>query len=106
MIFLFRQSFVRCWVRPYAPIECSNRTRLWRKWNIIDRDMARDIEIYSLIHDIGHGPYSHVVEAVTAINHDERGLELLNGLAKVIKQCGGNLENIKRLPPHCLNGTR
>ncbi|OGY63126.1 MAG: hypothetical protein A2745_01780 [Candidatus Harrisonbacteria bacterium RIFCSPHIGHO2_01_FULL_44_13] len=77
-----------------------HRTRLWRKWNIIDRDMARDIEIYSLIHDIGHGPYSHVVEAVTAINHDERGLELLNGLAKVIKQCGGNLENIKRLFSH------
>lgn len=76
------------------------RMELWRRWNIVDRDAARDIEIFSLIHDIGHGPYSHAVEAITAINHDEHGLELLNELTKTIKQCGGNPENIKRLFNH------
>jgi len=75
-------------------------TEIWRKRNIIDKEEARDLEIYGLIHDIGHGPYSHAIEGVTSINHDERGEMILEEIKKPIKQCGGNFDNIKKLFAH------
>lgn len=76
------------------------RMRMWCKLGIVDRETARDIEIFGLVHDIGHGPYSHTIEGVTSIDHDERGLQRLAELEKVINRCGGNYQRIKRLFSH------
>lgn len=76
------------------------RMDMWRKLGIVDRDTARDIEIFGLIHDIGHGPYSHTIEDVTSINHNERGLQRLAELEKAINKCGGDYKRIKRLFSH------
>lgn len=76
------------------------RNRPWKLWNIIDKDLARDLSIYGLIHDIGHGPYSHTIEGITAINHDEHGLMILEDLRKTIRHSGGDFDTIEKLFKH------
>lgn len=76
------------------------RMQIWRRNDVVDKDTARDIEIFGLIHDIGHGPYSHAIEDVTTINHDERGRQYLEQLEKAIKKSGGNYDNIRRMFSH------
>lgn len=76
------------------------RMRIWLNKGVVDRQTARDIEIFGLVHDIGHGPYSHVVEPVTNINHDERGANILKELEPAIKKCRGNFERIQNLFNH------
>ncbi|MDP2696446.1 MAG: HD domain-containing protein [bacterium] len=72
----------------------------WRRAGILKRDAARDIEIFGLLHDIGHGPLSHVIEAVTKVGHDEKGLAILAELEKTIKRCGGDYDHIRAMFDH------
>jgi len=61
----------------------------------LTKDAAHNITLFGLLHDIGHGPLSHVIEAVTKMNHEQYGLVILDRMAKDIAHCGGNLELIK-----------
>ena len=56
---------------------------------------AHNIGLFGLLHDIGHGPFSHVIEAFTATNHEEYGLKILDRMADAIRACGGDVELIK-----------
>ncbi len=62
---------------------------------VFSKKQALNLNLYALLHDIGHGPLSHVVEAATKINHKENGLKIVDLMAGDIARCGGDLELIK-----------
>ncbi len=68
---------------------------------ILTPAQAFDISLFGLLHDIGHGPFSHLIEDLTPYNHKKNGLRILEELREAIEKCGGNFEFIRE----CLSGT-
>ena len=62
---------------------------------LLSQDEAVNLNIYALLHDIGHGPFSHVIEVFTKSNHHKNGLRILDEMKKDIEACGGNVDLIK-----------
>lgn len=77
-----------------------DRMAVWLKDRIVTEQQARDIEIFGLIHDIGHGPLSHLIEPLCSGSHDQRGLIILDRLERAIRAAGGNFKNIRSLFCH------
>ncbi len=63
----------------------------------LNRYQAKNISLFGLLHDIGHGPFSHVIEELTPMSHDENGFKIINRLDKEIKESGGDPKFIKTL---------
>jgi len=74
--------------------------RRWLEYGFINKDEALALCGFALYHDIGHGPFSHVTEALLPINHDENGLIIINELKDEIEACGINFELMKKLFSH------
>ena len=63
---------------------------------------AKNVSLFGLLHDVGHGPFSHVMEELTPLSgdEDENGLVVLKLLKKEIKKAGGDYEFIKKIASH------
>lgn len=57
----------------------------------------RNLELFALLHDVGHGPFSHQVEPVLAGDHHLRGEKAILALEGPIRQCGGDPEAILQM---------
>ena len=63
----------------------------------ITQKEAKNVSLFGLMHDIGHGPFSHVIEELTPINHDQNGMRIIDQLTKEIVKAGGDPKLIKRI---------
>lgn len=55
--------------------------RFIQSLNLEDPDVERQLKIASLLHDTGHGPYSHVIESVEgAVDHEEKSCQVVEEL--------------------------
>ena len=48
--------------------------RLGQKYNISDEDRT-SVRVAALLHDIGHGPFSHVVESILGFHHEQFSID-------------------------------
>ncbi len=57
---------------------------------LLTKKEAWNLSLYALLHDIGHGPFSHIIEIFTKKNHKQHGLEILHKMGPDIRRCGGD----------------
>lgn len=73
----------------------------WLHRGFITKNEARLIIAYALWHDIGHGPFSHVVEEITeelwGRNHDENGAIIVEALQAAVEAVGLDFAEFKKL---------
>ncbi|MEX2436710.1 MAG: HD domain-containing protein [Candidatus Paceibacterota bacterium] len=60
----------------------------WKELGFINENEAKNLPIYALYHDIGHGPFSHVTESLGSVDHNERGLKFFESLKDVFEEAG------------------
>jgi len=63
----------------------------------LTEDEAKNVPLFALLHDIGHGPFSHVIEELTPIDHDKNGMKIIDQLAGEIRKAGGNPVVVKKI---------
>jgi len=63
----------------------------------ITRREAWNVSLFGLLHDIGHGPFSHVIEELTPFDHDKNGMKIISQLNIEIKLAGGDTKLLKRI---------
>ena len=73
------------------------RTRQAIRIQHFEPEQQRALELFALLHDLGHGPCSHQVEPVLSQNHHQRGLKCLEQMAGAITACGGSIELLQRM---------
>ena len=66
------------------------------RMGLLDKYESHNLNLFALLHDIGHGPFSHVIEVFTERNHHKNGIRILGEMAKDIKACGGDIGLIKK----------
>lgn len=82
------------------------RTRLWLNDGIITEEQAVNLKLFGLLHDIGHGPFSHATEPLCRKSHEAYGAFLLSRMGKAIEKCGGSIDQLRCFflrtdPLHC-----
>lgn len=70
------------------------RTERWYNKGLISKNDARNIQIFALIHDLGHGPGGHTIEPILSINHEENGIIIFQEIKQQIEKCGADFEKI------------
>lgn len=70
------------------------RSERWFHKGFISKNDARNLQIFALIHDIGHGPGGHTVEPICSINHENNGVTIFHEIKSQIEECDGNFDKI------------
>ncbi len=55
------------------------------------------LQAFALLHDLGHGPFSHQIEPVLTSDHHQVGQERLLEIAPAIKRCGLSLSELQSM---------
>ncbi|HMI59940.1 MAG TPA: HD domain-containing protein [Puia sp.] len=78
---------------------CSALDELRRKGNAIDPEEELGAKIAILLHDIGHGPFSHALENVLirGVDHEEISISIMRALNR---EFGGRLDTAIRIFTH------
>ena len=75
-------------------------TEKWVKRGFIKEKEAKLMQAYALWHDLGHGPFSHVVESVTKElwnhDHDQNGAKIIDNLKKPVTEVGLDIKELKK----------
>ena len=61
---------------------------------------AKNVPLFALLHDIGHGPFSHLIEELTPFDHDKNGLRIVDELKGEIEKSGGDYKLVKSMFAH------
>ncbi len=76
----------------------------WVGHGMIDEDEAKTLNAFGLLHDLGHGPFSHVVEGVTrekfGRDHDQNGAIIVDDIRPAIEAAGVSFTALKKLFTH------
>ncbi|HEY1074442.1 MAG TPA: hypothetical protein VGE59_01935 [Patescibacteria group bacterium] len=72
-------------------------TRRWLEWGLISPQDAIDGETFGFLHDIGHGPMSHITDPLVDDDHEGRGVTYLRELAPEIADSGADPERMVRM---------
>lgn len=72
------------------------------KGGFLNAKETKNVPLFGLLHDLGHGPFSHVLEGLTPKRGDENenGLRVLAEMKDSIIEGGGDFEFIKQLFGH------
>lgn len=73
------------------------RNRFWLKYKMINKQDAICLIIFALLHDVTHGPTSHVLDRVFTKNHDARALPIIKKMRLAIEACGAPYQRMKAL---------
>lgn len=79
-------------------------TKRWLALGFIDKAEAKMVEAFALWHDLGHGPFSHVVEEVTkemwGRDHDQNGARIIANLQSVVESVGIDFAKFREFFDH------
>lgn len=73
------------------------RVTLWLTDGTITETEAATIMMFALLHDIGHGPYSHATEVLCLQDHNEHGFTIIQELKPQIENFGANMNLLEKL---------
>lgn len=60
----------------------------------LPEEARRLVCAFALLHDIGHGPFSHQIEPVIGGDHHEHGRRCLDHLRGELRECGASFEDL------------
>lgn len=68
----------------------------------LNKREVKNVPLFGLMHDIGHGPFSHGIEELTSLRGDENenGLIVLKQMKDAVIKSGGDYELIKKMFKH------
>jgi HD superfamily phosphohydrolase len=76
----------------------------WAAQGMISAEQAKTLAAFGLWHDIGHGPFSHTVEAVTkeyfGRDHDENGARMMAALQPAAEAAGIDFAALSAMSDH------
>lgn len=77
------------------------RGKFWAECGMISQEDANCLNVFALLHDIGHGPFSHTLDRICSEDHDARGLKKIAEMSDQIEKCGVPYHRIRGLFDGC-----